>query len=162
MIKHTQTLPNQPTGSTDYVTRHSYNQADGVTQTEYPSSTVAAPRKVSYPYSQAARLLAAKKGELTSTVYYASSAVYWADGAMRQVTLGNLLVETRGQNARGQMTDMMLGLSAGTAEKRRDGPDDDVRQPLANHQPDDSEEPQLSRRSRRRAGRSVIQFARSP
>ena len=56
-----------------YPTKYAYNLADGVTSVEFPGSTVTLPRKVSYQYDPAGRVIAVYRGEMGSADKYVQS-----------------------------------------------------------------------------------------
>ena len=87
--------------------------ADGVTSVEFPGSTVTLPRKVSYQYDPAGRVIAVYRGEMGSADKYVQSVAFWPGGAEKTTTLGNNVVEETSLNARLQMTGRtaMLGVS---------------------------------------------------
>jgi RHS repeat-associated protein len=106
------TASSQRTDGQTYSLSYEYDLAGNLTREVYPTGRV-----ITHSYDAAGRMqqVAGTKG--TTTSRYASHLLYAAHGAVRQVTLGNNLVEQTSFNTRLQPTAIELGTAANPAEK---------------------------------------------
>ncbi|HBY62863.1 MAG TPA: hypothetical protein DEH78_23825, partial [Solibacterales bacterium] len=96
------TASTQTTG-TAYSFTYTYTLADALESIEYPSG-----KKINYAFDSAGRVTEVAS-PATAGPTYAASIQYAPHGALKQLTLGNSLVESQSYNERLQMTGVTLG-----------------------------------------------------
>lgn len=113
-------------GEVTRATTQSYVLNGLVNDIEYPTSTVAVPRRVSYEYWPNGQVKGVWQGAVGTGSSYIAVDGYWGSGAERKSTLGNGVVEATTLNERMQMTGrswtqggttlLGLGLAWGTSQ----------------------------------------------